>query len=329
MFPKSFLEEQRQIIEEETKKSNPNLHKIRMDYEVLNKLKEKFQNLSIEEKNKYIQMDLDKGLKTLPLIETKKPAISEESNDNSQEKEETNNETQEKEETNNETQEKEETNNETQEKEETNNETQEKEELNNTTPEKEELNNETQEKEESNNKTQEKEELNNSQEKQELNNNTLEKDESKSTKKRIKKKVYSPSNPNPKIVEALEEFLNQGFDPNEEDMCTEIVILHKGKEHFAGKIRILKNKQNSRVRVLMRTNQYNKILLNHYTNPDIDLKITELTVEYGTTDFSDLSKPELINIILEFPRSRQDHVQIFYDKFKEGQEINKKLLSQQ
>ena len=238
MFPKSFLEEHRKTVEDETKSSNPKIHKIRMDYEVLNNLKQKFQNLSIEEKNKYIKMDLDKGIKTFPLIETEKAKEPEKTT--------------------------------------------------NSTPEE----------------------------------NTLSKQEEKEEK--IENKPISQET---QIDKAIESFIKEGFDPNEEDLVTEVALLHNNDSKTAGKVRILKNKENGRVRVLMRTNQHNKILLNHYVNPDLNISINDISILYDTVDFADISNPSMIKVNLQFPHTRKEHAKFFYDKLTEAQGINKNLLS--
>ena len=132
-----------------------------------------------------------------------------------------------------------------------------------------------------------------------------------------------------KIQAAIEEFKAQGYDQNEEDLMTDLVILQlEGQENpIGGKIRILKNKENGRCRVLMRNNKHDVIMLNHYINPGIKFEvIQQKAIKYTTTDFAESQEGKKKNITLTFPPERINNVPIFHQKLLEAQEINKQIL---
>lgn len=128
-----------------------------------------------------------------------------------------------------------------------------------------------------------------------------------------------------KLRAAIEDFNNQGFDPNDEVIETTIVALYyDNTSKGAGPIRILKNKTNGRYRIVMRKNKEYTLFLNHYINPDIEFRNEGQFIIYSTTDFAESPQGRFLNIQLKFPPEL--NVDEFLQKLQTAQAENKKLL---
>ena len=134
-----------------------------------------------------------------------------------------------------------------------------------------------------------------------------------------------------KLEKILEDFRQSGFDPNEEDRFTDFAIIYemdggKKKKIGPGILRVIKNKENKRTRVVMRTKDCSKVLLNHYILPNITYEdeVTELL--YTTTDFAEGEKGKEMKICFMFPEERDTAMNDFITAFEEGQKSNQALL---
>ena len=130
--------------------------------------------------------------------------------------------------------------------------------------------------------------------------------------------------------QAIEDFIKQGFDPDEIDLYTDLAIAHINGVKSPGKLRILQNKQQilpnkGRCRILLRNNNtHDQIFLNHWINTDLDLNILDQqTLEYNVSDYSDVKKGEKKNVKIRF-RSPQ-HLQLFKEKFEFAKAMNKEI----
>ena len=132
------------------------------------------------------------------------------------------------------------------------------------------------------------------------------------------------------LQQKIDEYCQEGYDPDAIDEITEIVVLFLGegegkKKVGAGKIRILQQKDNKRYRVVMRDNA-GAVLLNHYILPNISIEDDLEYILYKTMDYAD-PKGEEKSIFLKFPESRADFANKFIQKFKEAQKNNDKLIN--
>ena len=138
------------------------------------------------------------------------------------------------------------------------------------------------------------------------------------------------------INRELTRFLNENFDRGENDLCTEIVkLFDKGDPNsnvLVGTIRILQNQVNKRCRVLMRTYDTKKILLNHYINPELKFVFDQFeqiaSIEYDTVDFADPSNPKEKKLLITFPPHYCTNAHNFYNYLLQAQNINKSLITQ-
>lgn len=136
-----------------------------------------------------------------------------------------------------------------------------------------------------------------------------------------------------KIQEAIESFCKEGYDANEENKITEIVTLFLGANEDptkvgAGKIRILKHKDNKRTRVLMRNNACTEVLLNHYILPEMKIEDDGEFIRWEAVDYAKNPNGEKKSIALKFPPSREENGNKFIEKFNIGKSENIALLKE-
>jgi len=131
------------------------------------------------------------------------------------------------------------------------------------------------------------------------------------------------------IAEAIEAFIKQDPDTQEDNIITELVALEvktglKYEKKSNGMIRILKNKANGRYRIVMRANKTYEPLLNHFVLPF--LKIADSECSYKVDDYATGSMKKM-DIRIVFPPSRAKSMETFREKFLEAQKGNEAILN--
>ena len=122
----------------------------------------------------------------------------------------------------------------------------------------------------------------------------------------------------------LFSFNSKDYDQNHKILVTSVAALGGSENGF---IRIITNNETKRTRVVMRNLQLDKVLLNHFTNPGIELTIEGNVIEYETVDYA-TSNPKELKVKLVFPDDQKENISKFSDAFKKGQEENEKLIDE-
>ena len=120
----------------------------------------------------------------------------------------------------------------------------------------------------------------------------------------------------------LADFNSKDYDPNCEILITSVAKLEGSEEGF---VRIIKSNETKRTRVVMRNLSCEKVLLNHFTNPGLELSVNGNVIEYETVDYA-TSNPNELKVKLVFPDDQKENVSKFAESFKKGQEENRALI---
>lgn len=100
--------------------------------------------------------------------------------------------------------------------------------------------------------------------------------------------------------------------------------LNKG----VGQVKVLKHKENSRIRLLMRQEKTLKICINHFLDPKIKLQPNAGSADtswvWKAFDFSNGETLEETTFAIKF--KKPEEAKLFGEKFKEAQDENKALL---
>lgn len=133
-----------------------------------------------------------------------------------------------------------------------------------------------------------------------------------------------------KILEAIKEFQEKGYDTDSEDMATEVVslTLPNQMKPLNGFLRILKNKETGRCRIILRRIKVYTVHLNHFVNPSISFSLDNNKNQfiYDTVDYAeDKINGKKLHITFTFPPSRKEQFSAFKEKFEAAQKINQEL----
>ena len=122
-------------------------------------------------------------------------------------------------------------------------------------------------------------------------------------------------------------------DEGEEALFQEKAILYRfdkanneWKERGVGVMKILKNKESSRCRILMRRNQTFKVCANHFVLPHMDLKPnngSDRALMWSAVDFAD---GEESHDVLSVKFKNAEIANQFKKSFGDAKEVNKTLL---
>ena len=124
-------------------------------------------------------------------------------------------------------------------------------------------------------------------------------------------------------------------DADEDKMFEEKAMLYRfdkvgsdWKERGSGVLKILKNKETQRCRILMRRNQTYKVCANHYILPHLELKPhtgSDRAMIWSAVDFADGTEShEVLSVKFRSAEVAQE----FKKAFEEAKANNKKILEQ-
>jgi len=101
------------------------------------------------------------------------------------------------------------------------------------------------------------------------------------------------------------------------------------KERGTGEVKILKHKQNKRIRLLMRREKTYKICMNHYVNKDIELREnmgSERSWMWSAVDYADGDQDECV-LAIRFTNAKV--AEEFKTNYDEARDYMRKLIAEE